>query len=63
MFCEWGCLTYLVFATSLVSVKISKEEAQDKVGDCKAPTQLAFTCSNLTIETLEQGVKYVQSSQ
>ena len=21
----------------------------------------AFTCSNLTIETLEQGVKYVQS--
>ena len=48
MFCEWGCLTYLVFAISLVSVKISKEEAQDKVGDCKAPTQLAFTCSNFT---------------
>ena len=24
-------------------------------------TQLAITCSNLTIETLEQGVKYVQS--
>ena len=24
-------------------------------------TQLAFTCSKLTIETLEQGVKYVQS--
>ena len=24
-------------------------------------TQPAFTCSNLTIETLEQGVKYVQS--
>ena len=23
--------------------------------------QPAFTCSNLTIETLEQGVKYVQS--
>ena len=23
--------------------------------------QLAFTCSKLTIETLEQGVKYVQS--
>ena len=22
-------------------------------------SQLAFTCSNLTIETLEQGVKYV----
>ena len=24
-------------------------------------TQLAFTCSKLTIETLEQGVKYVRS--
>ena len=24
-------------------------------------TQSAFTCSNLTIETLEQGAKYVQS--
>ena len=24
-------------------------------------TQLAFTCTNLTIETLEQGVKYVQN--
>ena len=23
--------------------------------------QMTFTCSNLTIETLEQGVKYVQS--
>ena len=26
-----------------------------------ALTQWAFTCSNLTIETVEQGVKYVQS--
>ena len=25
------------------------------------PPQSAFTCSNLTIETLEQSVKYVQS--
>ena len=25
------------------------------------PTQPAFTCSKLTMETLEQGVKYVQS--
>ena len=24
------------------------------------PTRLAFTCSTLTIEILEQGVKYVQ---
>ena len=27
----------------------------------KAIPQPAFTCSKLTIETLEQGVKYVQS--
>ena len=27
----------------------------------KVSTQPAFTCSKLTIETLEQGVKYVQS--
>ena len=27
----------------------------------KLTTQPAFTCSKLTIETLEQGVKYVQS--
>ena len=26
-------------------------------------SQLAFTCSKLTVETLEQGVKYVQSTQ
>ena len=26
-----------------------------------ALSQPAFTCSNITIETLEQGVKYVQS--
>ena len=25
------------------------------------PVQTAFTCSKLTIEALEQGVKYVQS--
>ena len=27
----------------------------------KVETQLASTCSKLTVETLEQGVKYVQS--
>ena len=27
----------------------------------KKPTQPAIVCSKLTIETLEQGVKYVQS--
>ena len=27
----------------------------------RKPAQPTFTCSKLTIETLEQGVKYVQS--
>ena len=27
-----------------------------------AVTEAAFTCSKLTIETLKQGVKYIQSS-
>ena len=30
-------------------------------GDAGDTSQWAFTCSKLTIETLEQGVKYVQS--
>ena len=35
----------------------------DKVIKKKTQTshQMAFTCSKLTLETLEQGVKYVQS--
>ena len=32
-----------------------------KHGMKKQLSQPAITCSNLTIETLEQGVKYVQS--
>ena len=28
---------------------------------CKVISKLAFTCSKLAIETLEQGMKYVQS--
>ena len=31
------------------------------VTQLEQPSQRAFTCSKLTIETLEQGVKYVQS--
>ena len=37
-------------------VKLGKIDKSDDVS-----TQPAFTCSKLTIETLEQGVKYVQS--
>ena len=32
-----------------------------KQHSCFLSTQSAITCSKLTIETLEQGVKYVQS--
>ena len=31
------------------------------IDDEMIPTQLAFTFSKLTIKTLEQGVKYIQS--
>ena len=31
------------------------------VVNCLEYTQTAFTCSKLTIDTLEQGVKYIQS--
>ena len=33
------------------------------LGTWKLAAQPAYTCSKLTIETLEQGVKYVQSLQ
>ena len=32
-----------------------------RANSAKLPPQLAFTCLKLTIEALEQGVKYVQS--
>ena len=45
---SWPCKLILFFNTE--SLHFSSEH-----------TQQAFTCSKLTIETLEQGVKYVQS--
>ena len=36
-------------------------EASKKCENTTLQTQPAITCSKLTIETLEQGVKYVQS--
>ena len=44
--------------------KVSKVEVKHNICKSKAAAvsaQLAFTCSKLTIETLEQAVKYVQS--
>ena len=42
---------------SYLSVKSNGGDKRKKISN----TQPAFTCSKLTIETLEQGVKYVQS--
>ena len=38
-----------------------KHKSRLRIRKCKSRTQPAFTCSKLTIETIEQGVKYVQS--
>ena len=35
--------------------------SKDVLLNIRVLTQLSFTCSKLTIETVEQGVKYVQS--
>ena len=43
--------------TNLMFDKISMSELEC----CMYLSQLAITCSKLTIETVEQGVKYVQS--
>ena len=39
----------------------SKSVSRPPGVEYEAKTQSAFTCSKLTIETLEQDVKYVQS--
>ena len=45
----------LKFLSSLLCI------SPDFINSVKTPTQSAFTCSKMIIETLEQGVKYVQS--
>ena len=46
----------------LVEYELSKYlPVQFFISTSKQQSQLTFTCSKLTIETLEQGVKYVQS--
>ena len=48
-------------AVILVQVKLLLSIFYVALFRSNVATQPAFTCSNLTIETLEQGVKYVQS--
>ena len=40
---------------------LSEFKSCRNMSQCATSSQLAITCSKLTIETLEQGVKYVQS--
>ena len=50
-----SCQTAISFALPSTNLLISEKL------DIRPASQPAFTCSQLTIETLEQGVKYVQS--
>ena len=50
--CEY-CLLNQIVSKIIFTLTHEKED--------KLTIQQAFTCSKLTIETLEQGVKYVQS--
>ena len=59
----------VLFSNLIIQNTISLASTNDCAPQCmiilsnlkKPETQPAFTCSKLTIETLEQGVKYVQS--
>ena len=55
---EWKKSLFPVFQKKIISFRSKPEKMQPKVHNI---TQPAVTCSKLTIETLEQGVKYVQS--
>ena len=46
---------------NMVGTLKQKLETEQQKTDIKIISQSAFTCSKLTTETLEQGVKYIQS--
>ena len=52
-----------VFLTQLKSHYLMNDQLDNRYIKTKLPSQSVFTFSKLTIETLEQGVKYVQSLQ
>ena len=54
----WIKCNYLIFTEICCTLCFSGYTSNRSV---KTLSQPAFTCSKLTIETLEQGVKYVQS--
>ena len=51
--------TYLIVAMNILVMSFVLQY----IFDLQILTQPAIACSKLTIETLEQGVKYVQSEQ
>ena len=59
-------VTNIEFLTKLLNMTSTKQvinlkPLHHKNASKSCPAGLAVTCSKLTIETLEQGVKYVQS--
>ena len=50
----------LIFISKAITIKFYQRQLE-KGGGLQVSSQPAFTCSKLTIEILEQGVKYVQS--
>ena len=51
---------YMRATLALQTIKVSQHHLK-MLGNPASTSQPAITCSKLTIETLEQGVKYVQS--
>ena len=51
----------IIFFMGIVTCQLSYDSMGDQFWTIDIPSQSALTCSRLTIETLVQGVKYVQS--
>ena len=64
-------LCYFIFLTSFFSSTIDLKQLKTRLlikinnfykeNDLSKGSQLTFTCSELTLETLEKGVEYAQS--
>ena len=53
--------TFYQFKKELLSLKSRREDIIASAQALRKHSQLTFTCSNSTIETLEKDVKYAQS--
>ena len=67
-FCKLGILSFIEHLRWLLLAVVSEYLYRSAFRHCQTsmmilflPTQFAITCSKLTIETLEQGGKYLQS--